>query len=95
MIRNVPKSSNNDVVIVHPPVHIEGIQFKSSDNITRGIPPKPDSKGILDLGSKENGKTKKTIWAEYNKVTDDKHREFYSALDLQYKFNLFMISTIH
>ena len=86
---NVPKAPSNDGLIVHPPSNVEGIQYKSSDNITRGLEPDPSSKGILKLGNEEDeykgSKKKKTIWAEFNKVTDEEHKKFYSSFG-QIKF---------
>jgi len=90
LVQNVPKAPSNDVLIVHPPSHIEGIQYKSSDNITRSMEPDPNSKGILELGNNQ-GSNKKTIWAEFNKVTDSDHKKFYSSLG-EPKFNLFVVS---
>ena len=81
---------------MHPPSNIEGIQYKSSDNITRGIAPDPSSKGILELGNKNDkykgSNKKKTIWAEFNKVTDVKHMKFYSSILKQPDFKLFVVS---
>ena len=93
VVHNVDKASSNDALIVHSLKHVEGIQCKSSDNITRGIPPNPKSKGILELG-KEEGKTRATIWAEWKKVTGEEHKIFYSSSKSlkEPKFNLFIIS---
>lgn len=69
--------ASNDALIVHPPQDIEGIQFKSSDYITRGREPTT----FLELGKKsDKGKGKATIWREFNKVTNPKHKGFYSGL---------------
>ena len=80
---------------MHPPSNIEGIQYKSSDSITQGIPPDPSSKGILKLGNKKDihkgPNKKKTIWAEFNKVTDKEHKKYYSSLGAP-NFNLFVVS---
>jgi len=93
---NVHMAPSNDGLIVHPPANIEGIQCKSSDNITRGIPPSTKGNGILKLGNKEDEykgqNKKKTIWAEFNKVTEDTHNKFYSSLGDESKFNLFVVS---
>jgi len=88
-IHNVPMAPSNDGLIVHPPTNIEGIQYKSCDNISRGDPPDLLSQGVLKLGTK---KSKKTIWGEFNKVTDFDHKKFYSSLDNEPKFNLFVVS---
>jgi hypothetical protein len=90
-VHNVAKAPSNDCLIVHPPLNIEEIQFKSCGNITRGLEPNPDSQGILVLGIKR-GKTKKTIWSEFNKVMDAKHKKFYSHLGKNYRFTLFVVS---
>jgi len=90
-VHNVHMAPSNDGLIVHPPTNIEGIQCKSSDNITLGEKPDPNSNGVLRLGVKEDiGKD--NIWAEFNKVMDDKHKKFYSYLNDEPKFNLFVVS---
>jgi hypothetical protein len=61
-----------DGFVPHSPNNVQGAQYKSSDDIFRGLPPKTKVK----LGTKA-GKTKKTIWAEYKKVTDKAHKDFY------------------
>ena len=40
------------MLLLHPPKNIERIQYKLSDNITRGLAPDPESKGVLKLGNK-------------------------------------------
>jgi len=90
LMHNVPMAPSNDGLVVHPPTNIEGIQYKSCNNITRGDPPDPTSQGRLELGP-QNSK-KKTIWGEFNKVTNSKHKKFYSCLDKEPKFNLFVVS---
>ena len=69
---------------------MEGIQYKSCDNITRGVEPDSSSQGILKLGKKKD--EKKTIWGEFNKVIDSPHKRFYQGLDDEYKFTLFVVS---
>jgi len=88
-MHNVPMAPSNDGLIVHPPTNIEGIQYKSCDNISRGEYPDPSSQGVLKLGTR---KSQKTIWAEFNKVTNSEHKKFYSCLDNAPKFNLFVVS---
>lgn len=89
---NVPKAPSNDALIFHAPNHIEGIQYKSSDNIRRGLPPSMEATAVLKLGTKTDRKRKKgskpTIWSEFNKVTDDAHKKFYG----ERKFTLVIIS---
>lgn len=79
---NVSRASSNDVLIVHPPRNIEGIQYKSSENITLGYEPDPNSKGVLTL---------EVIKDELRKVTNEDHKNFYSGLK-NFKFNLFIIT---
>ena len=81
---------------MHPPTYVEGIQYRSSDNITQGLNPDPSSKGILKLGNKKDEckglKKKKTIWAEFNKVSNEEHKKFYSSVLGKSNFNLFVVS---
>ncbi len=68
------------------------------------MPPDPSSKGILVLGKKgdkhNDSNKKKTIWAEFNKVTDGAHNRYYSSLNPPTDpptfnpptFNLFVVS---
>jgi len=91
-VHNVHMAPSNDGLIVHPPTNIEGIQCKSSDNITHGEKPDPSSNGVLRLGLKEDIRKKDNIWAEFNKVMDDEHKKFYSNLNDEPKFNLFVVS---
>jgi ribosomal protein L30E len=92
---NVPKASSFDSVIIHynsnKKVELELIQYKSSENISRGMAPNDQSKGVLVLGSKNDDKTKKTIWSEFNKVNDSEHLKFYSQFPNHSK-TLFIIS---
>jgi hypothetical protein len=71
-IHNIPISPSVDGFVPHSPNNVQGAQYKSSDDIFRGLPPKTKVK----LGTKA-GKTKKTIWAEYKKVTNKAHKDFY------------------
>lgn len=50
-------------------------QHKSSDYISRGLP--PQGKSVLKLGKKTKP-PKNTIWAEYQKATTAAHKTFYS-----------------
>ena len=81
---------------MHPPAYVEGIQFKSSDNKTQGSEPDPSSKGTLKLGNKKDEhkgpNKKKTIWGEFNKVTDEEHKKHYSSVLGKSNFNLFVVS---
>ena len=90
-VHNVPKAPSNDCLIVYPPANVEGIQYKSSDNITCNLEPDPSSQGILELGERKH--KEKTIWGEFKKVTTANHKKFYSSLDSgASKFNLFVVS---
>lgn len=71
-IHNIPRSPSMDGFVPNSPNNVQGVQYKASDDIYRGLPPKTTAK----LGT-EAAKTKKTIWAEYNKVTDKAHKDFY------------------
>ena len=88
MIINVEMAPSNDALIVHPPEDVEGMQFKSSDDITRGHEPKT----FLSLGKKSDKKKQKTIWREYNKVVNSAHQKFYASLVKHYHFTLAVIS---
>jgi hypothetical protein len=67
-------------MIVHPPSHVEGIQYKSSDYISHGKEPDSNSQGILLLGASENSATsRRTIWGELKHITDSNHQIFYKS----------------
>ena len=90
MVCNVEMAS--DHLIVHPPNIIEGIQYKSSRNISSHNASVTSSQGVLELGEVgDRGKT--TIWGEIEKVTDIRHREFYSELNSNTTFILVIISS--
>jgi hypothetical protein len=94
LLSNVPKASFDSVIIHYnsnKKVELELIQYKSSENISRGMAPNDQSKGVLVLGSKKDDKTKKTIWSEFNKVNDSEHLKFYSQFPNHSK-TLFIIS---
>jgi hypothetical protein len=80
LVMNVEKAKSHDYVIIHPPstsgdYNIEGSQIKESDNIGRGM--QLGGKGVLEIG---HATKKGSILLEYNKVTDQLHKNFYQQV---------------
>lgn len=94
---NSERAPSWDGLVVHTPnlpsdttTSFEGSQFKSSGNISVGIPPTEE---YLAVGQRNDGPKQKTLWSEWNKISNSTHHTFYTkCLTKQYQVHLFIVS---